>query len=336
MTGAIDRNDGMDPLEREAIAWVRRLTSGQATAADAEALKLWCNRSPAHAAAFGSARQLWKDLGPAGHDWRRHAAAAATAHAGVPVPYPSVSRRFLLGGGLAAASAAAVYAAVRPPLGLWPSWMELRADYRTGTGERRDVRLSDDVSVRMNTQTSIAIQSSVDGAERVELIGGEASFSANSRGGRSLVVLAADRSIRVNTGEFDVRHLYGRIAPSVCVTCLQGQLEVERGTEATTLTPGHQLRYDSGGSARMDAVDPDLASAWQRGVLIFRFTPLADVVDEINRYRPGRIIVMNPATGRLPVSGRFRIDNLDEILTRIEQAFGAKVRSLPGGLVLLS
>jgi transmembrane sensor len=190
--------------------------------------------------------------------------------------------------------------------------------------------------MRMNTQTSVAIQPSDNDTERVELIAGEASFSTNARGGRSLAVLAADRWITANVAQFDVLHVHGRIAPSVCVTCLQGQLKIERASEATTLTSGQQLRYDGGGVERVDAVDPDVATAWQRGVLIFRFTPLADVVDEINRYRPGRIVVINPATGRIPVSGRFRIDNLDEVLTQIEQAFGAKVRSLPGGFVLLS
>lgn len=335
MTGADNRNAGADSLESEAVAWIRRLTSGQATAADAEALKLWCNQSPAHAAAFSTASRLWKDLKPAGRNLRQRDA-AVSARAGVRQSYPSVNRRFLLGGGLAAASAAAVYAVVHPPLGLWPSWMELRADYRTGTGEQRDVMLSDAVSIRMNTQTSIALQRSDPDTERVELIGGEASFSTSLSGGRSLAVLAADGWVTANAAQFEVRHLGGRTASSICVTCLQGEIEIERGSEKTTLTSRQQLRYDSAGLARLEAIDPDVASAWQRGILVFRFTPLAEVVEEVNRYRLGRIVVVNPETGRIPVSGRFRIDNLDEILTRIEQAFGATVRSFPGGLVLLS
>ncbi|MDQ8727796.1 DUF4880 domain-containing protein [Bradyrhizobium sp. LHD-71] len=326
---------GVDPLEREAIAWVRLLTSGQVTTADADALKLWRNRSPDHAAAFASASRLWKDLEPAGRSWRRRRAAFSSTATDEAPRHSSVSRRFLLGGGLAAASAAGVYAVVNPPLGMWPSWTELRADYRTETGEQRDVLLSADVSIKMNTRTSIAVQPSDNGTERVELIGGEASFSMRGRDGRTLAVLAADRWITSSASQFDVR-LDGRSTPSVCITCLQGKLSVEHGNQVTTVVSGQQLRYDGRGAEYVEAVDPDVASAWQRGVLVFRFTPLADAVDEINRYRPGRIVVINPEIARTPVSGRFRIDNLDEILSRIEQAFGTKVRSLPGGVVLLS
>ncbi len=331
-----DRNMEIDPLEREAIAWMRRLTSGQMTVAEGEALKSWCRQSAAHSAALSAANRLWKDLEPAGHGWRRRAA-AATLRAGAQSVSPAVSRRLLLGGGFAAAAAAsAAYVVVRPPLGLWPSWMELRADYRTGTGEQRDVLLSADVSVRMNTQTSIALRPADNDTERVELIDGEASFSKRAGAGRSLAVLAADRWITANEGKFDIRHLRGQAAPSVCVTCLQGALNIARDGEAATLTSGQQLRYDNDGLAHANAIDPDIASAWQRGVLIFRFTPLAEVVEEINRYRPGRIVVVNSAIASVPVSGRFRIDALDEVLSQFRQGFGAKIRSLPGGLVLLS
>lgn len=39
-------------LEQEAHAWVRRLTSGDATVEDADAFQLWRRQSAAHAIAF--------------------------------------------------------------------------------------------------------------------------------------------------------------------------------------------------------------------------------------------------------------------------------------------
>ncbi|UNK03136.1 DUF4880 domain-containing protein [Ralstonia insidiosa] len=77
-------------LRRDAHAWVRRLTSGEATVADAQALKRWCDTSDAHAAAFAEARQLWKDFGPAGEAVRRRQA-ARTRRA------PTLGRRAFLG-----------------------------------------------------------------------------------------------------------------------------------------------------------------------------------------------------------------------------------------------
>ena len=64
--------------------------------------------------------------------------------------------------------------------------------------------------------------------------------------------------------------------------------------------------------------------------------PLAEVIAEINRYRPGRIVVWNADLGRRPINARFRVSNVDDILALAQRAFGAKVTTLPGGLVLLS
>lgn len=336
MIGADDRDSTLDPVEREAVAWVRRLTSGQMTVAEADALRDWRNKSPAHGAAFAAATRLWKDLEPAARSLRQVGRGAGPAQIGQRPSPAMVSRRLWLGGGLVAAASAAAYVVIRPPMGLWPSLSELRADYRTGTGEQRNIALSADTSVRMNTQTSIVIRSIHEDTEQLELIGGEASFSTTARDGRSLAVLAADRWINATTAQFDVRHLHGRTAPSVCVTCLQGSVSILRDSDAKLLVAGQQVRYDADGFTRLRTVDAELVSAWQRGVLIFRATPLSDVVEEVNRYRPGRIIVVNSELARLPVSGRFRIDNLSEILDELERSFGAKMQSLPGGLVLLS
>ena len=83
-------------------------------------------------------------------------------------------------------------------------------------------------------------------------------------------------------------------------------------------------------------IDPAEVAAWQDGVLIFHYAPLADVVAEVNRYRPGRVMVMNAELGRRLVNGRFRIDNVDGIMAMFQQIFGAKITHLPGGVVLLS
>lgn len=320
---------GLDPLKKEALNWVRRLTGGTVTAADAEQLRLWRARSPQHAAAFAAASRLWRDLHPAGENLRRREAQAASRSV-------FMGRRAFIGGGLAAASiAAGAYVAVRPPLDLWPSLNELAADYRTRPGEQREIALSDDISIRLNTRTSIARQPIEAGIERVKLIAGEASFSNFGRG-HTLAVAAADKQITAIAARFDVSYLQNDEGSSVCATCLQGELQVERGADQTVISAGQQLRYMPDGAKQIKQVDLDIVSAWHQGALVFRATPLQEVIDEVNRYRAGKVIVTNAELGRAPVSGRFRISRIDDILIQIEQAFGAKLRMLPGGLVLLS
>ena len=60
-------------------------------------------------------------------------------------------------------------------------------------------------------------------------------------------------------------------------------------------------------------------TAWQQGLLIFRDVPLARVIDEVNRYRPGRIIVVDPRLGRREVVADFRLDRLDAVVEFVAQ-----------------
>jgi transmembrane sensor len=236
---------------------------------------------------------------------------------------------------LAAAAAAAVLV-VDPPLGLWPSWLELSADYRTATGEQRQITLAEDVSISLNTQTSIALRSAGGASDRIELIAGEAMVSTlpqPSRQTSRLFTVVAGNGQTAATG--DARFNLRRSEGSVCVTCLQGDVSVQCGAAQLQLPAGRQVIYSARGIEPPVAADLAMVTAWQDGIVIFDATPLAEVVVEINRYRPGRIILANAALGQEKFSARFRIANIDRVLGQIEQVFGAKVTALPGGIMLL-
>lgn len=60
MTDSDDQSPALDPLVREAIAWVVRLTSGEATTTHAALIQRWRVQSPQHEEAFRQAVRLWK------------------------------------------------------------------------------------------------------------------------------------------------------------------------------------------------------------------------------------------------------------------------------------
>jgi transmembrane sensor len=320
---------GLDHVQREAVAWAQRLLSGEATPDDARELRRWRARSPAHAAALARAGRVWGDIGMAGDRLYHRQDVSAFRQAQMR---RAIGRRAVLGGAIA--SAVATYAVIRPPLGMWPSLAELAGDYRTGRGEQRQVTLPHQVSVTLNTQTSIALDAHDTAVDRVELINGEAAFATSPGAGRTLAVLVAGVTATASNARFDVRHLAE--ASVVRVTCLDGQVRIERAGEARQLERGEQIRCNRRGFGAVATVDPQVEAAWQRGIVIFQATPLEEVVEEINRYRPGKIVLINQALAQKPVSGRFRIDQLSDILVQLEQAFGARVRFLPGGVALLS
>lgn len=313
-----------DPLEREALAWVHRLVSGEASVAELEDAKRWRRISPAHAAAFAQAAHLWNKLGPAGRNVLQRQGA-------MRLPAQSLSRRrLLLGGAVAASAAAAAGLAFSPPLGLWPSLSESLADYHTRVGEQRRVAIADGVSATLNTATSLNVRSVGKEAMQIELVAGEAVLDSGVS--RTVVVVAGDGRVRAGPARFNIR----RDGRAACVSCLAGEVTVERQNAAVTLLARQQVAYAGDGLGTILAADPAIVSAWQDGVLVFHGTPLVEVVAEINRYRPGRIVLLNEKLGRQPVNARFRVDHVDEMMTLVRRVFGAEVRSLPGGLVVLS
>lgn len=293
--------------------------------ADAQALKQWCDASPAHAAAFAEARDLWRDLGPAGE--------MARARASAEVRRPArAGRRMFLGGALA--SAAGIGAVVVAPTGFWGAMASMAsADYRTSTGEQRQIALAGNVKVDLNTRTSIALTNkdgAADARRGVNLLDGEIAVD-NSRSPASFVVTAGDGRAIGTQANFEVRHLETR----VCVTCVSGGVRVEVGGSSVQLAARQQVVYEGQQLGRAASVDTAATSAWRSGVLVFRDTPLADVIGEINRYRSGRVMVFDSRLAQSRLSGRFRIDRIGEIFAQIQAVLGASVTQLPGGIVVV-
>ncbi len=325
-----ERDDGGQPteLQQEALARMRHLVSGTATIQDVEETKRWQRECPAHADAFAFATRLWERLGPAGRNVleRRDEQFVASCS---PIARQRLTRRAMLAGAVAASAA---YVIVRPPLELWPSFSELAADYRTATGEQRRIALADGASVELNTRTSISLRHAVGGNDRIELISGEAAISTGRQSTWPLVVVAGDGRISSESASFNVRY----DGHASCVTCLEGTVRVEHHDAALTLVARHQVTYADRVLEGPIAIDPGVVTAWQEGILVFHQTPLSEVVAEVNRYRPGKIVVLNAELGRRPVNARFHVANVDEIMSLAQGVFGAKVTLLPGGLVLLS
>jgi transmembrane sensor len=321
-------------LEQQAHAWVRRLTSGTARSSDAEELARWCGSSEAHAQAFKKAHSLWRELGPAAELAGKNDPELAALRA---VPYPNVrkpllrspSRRVFIGGALAASAAVGV-ALVYPPLDLWQggSW---RADYSTGVGEQRQLALAPDVTVAMNTRSSIALRSENGATTGIELIDGEVAvdtaatpFTVTAGGGR---VQALDNA------RFELRHIDG----GVCVTCIKGLVQVSLASRQLTLRSAQQVNYRGGDALQpVRGIDAAEVGAWREGILSFRETALSQVVSEINRYRPGRVMLLSKSSEDKPVSGRFNINDLDKAIVQIQRLFRLRETALPGRIVILS
>jgi ferric-dicitrate binding protein FerR (iron transport regulator) len=313
--------------ERQARAWLVHLTSGTATREDGEAFRRWCMASEQHAEAFARTRRLWEDLGSAieAHDRAQRSGRVPPRH-GV-----RMGRRMFLATALGASVAAVLVGQYGIALGRGGGGDARRL--RTAVGEQRRVEVVPGVTVEMNTATDIGLTGGDNGVTGMRLRSGEAVVRIGPSRTAPFVVEVADATLLSTPGSsFAVRCIDSASA----VTCLDGQAVISLGGTKTPVKPAQQVAFGEQGLEPAVAVNTATALAWRDRVLIYDNQPLSDVVADINRYRPGRIVITDRALGERRVHARFTLDQMADVANLIQDAYGAHATHLPGGWVLLS
>ncbi|HRL22673.1 MAG TPA: DUF4880 domain-containing protein [Alcaligenes sp.] len=311
-----------DALQQEAQAWVIRMKTSSLTARQAREFRRWCARSQAHATAFAQAREVWDTLPQMREQWTQEFQ-SRQGHRG-----HSPTRRAFLGGAVALGT---LYLLARPPMQLWPSLADLRADYHTGAGEQRRVEVAEHTWLDMNTRTRLNLRDTPHQGRSVQLLDGEIEVRQAEMSAGALTVFAGAGSIQAFNGRTNIRYLSG----DVCVTCLSGGALVDYAGQRQTLQAGQQLVYGRRPLTAPQAFSPQQEPVWRQGRLVFDNAPLAAVVRELNRYWSGRLILTDESLGDRRVTAAFTLDRLDQAPEWIAKTYGVDLTRLPGGILLL-
>lgn len=304
----------------QAAAWFSLLQSGTATEEDRARWQAWMADADGRAA-WAFVERVSQRFQPLhnGHAVPRRAAdALQTASARL------ARRRIVLGIAAMAGTGLLGGALWRRP-GALDAVMAWQADYRTGTGERRALRLAD------GTQLWLASASAFDQTyqsdlRRLRLFAGEMLIQTAADPARPFVVDTAHGRMRALGTRFNVRlddDGHTRLA------VYEGAVEVTlaNGGGSTTgaiVRAGEQRRFDA---RQMDASAPadPAREAWSRGVLLARDIPLGAVLTELGRYRHGYMAVA-PEVAGLPVLGSYPLDDVDGALHMLQQVLPIQVR----------
>lgn len=209
------------------------------------------------------------------------------------------------------------------------------ADYQTAIGEQQTVTLADGSSVYLNAASALN-QSYSREQRRIELLAGEAEFKVSKDKGRVFIVVADNQEIKALGTDFVVKVTGQGIKVSVVESAVQVSQPGQSSIEPVTVNTGEQVNIPAG--QRPDpiaAINITHASPWRSNRLIFESEPLAQVVEDINRYRPGHVFLSHPSLGNLKVSGVFSIQEIDSLLGVIGKTLPVKSVALGKRYVVL-
>lgn len=310
---AVAADPAIDPaILREAADWLMRLHEGEAGPAEWAALEGWRATSPAHGRAWQRAEALMGEL------------------RGVPVlpggplraaleRKPAARRRHLL---------RLIGLPLLLPAAGWLAWRQARVEgerWHSATGEQKRLTLADGTQVLLNTATEIAVNFNAQ-ARSIHLLAGEVLVTSAPDPApmpRPLVVWTADGAVRPIGTRFSVRRAEGDAASRVAV--FEGAVEVESRHGRQRVNTGQQLRFGKDEMGPLESGAAVVDEAWTRGLVVARRMRLADLVAELDRYRPG-LLRCHPDVADLRVSGTFPVLQPERSLQLLADSLPVQVR----------
>lgn len=311
-------NEPNPDVATTARGWVARHVCGEMSGAEQASLRRWLDEAPAHRQAFDRELAFWHELEPL-----RDAFAAQNDNrpAGLSGRFRAV---------LPVLAAVIVLALVALPV----LTMRPKADYRTGEGEQLLVTLPDGSTAFLNTKSAMELRYS-ENERRLVLLSGEAYFDVEKDKTRPFRVVSRKGMTEAVGTEFIVQ----RNVRDVSVAVTEGTVRVTSppGLQPVSVPVGMRSRYAAGGAPHApEPFDMADAAAWRDGRIVIRELPLRDAVRELDRYFPGRVLMLGSGHAADKVSGVFRTTSAGEGIEALAAMQGLKVHRITDRLIILN
>jgi transmembrane sensor len=321
---AIERKKSDKPsasARAEAAAWIARLHGPHRTREVEAGFRRWMAEHPERAAAFELLTDTWEKSAQVRR--RPIEKVASWGLVGFRVDF---SRAVL------ATVAIAVFAVIG-------TIFFLHSDaVATAIGEQRALALEDGTRVYLNTNSRARVRYDK-AVRRVDLEQGEALFEVAKRPDWPFIVTAGDKEVRALGTAFIVR----RDSANLTVTLVEGKVTVmpveSAGapapmSETEVLSPGQRVTFAGSAVPKLDRPALDKVTAWQRGQVAFDSTPLADAVADMNRYSTVRLVIEDPKTAAIPISGIFRAGDSVNFAHAVAKTYRLQLRDHSHEIIL--
>ncbi len=322
---------GAAEIEAQAAAWLQRRRYWNWSGDDQIALENWLDQSMAHSVAY------WRLDAGLGRTERLAALRNTVPDQteGVETTFKADIRSRFVSITLRIAATLAIAAV----LGVGAASLLSRAHdrtYSTPIGGHETVSFSDGSRIELNTNT--VLRTRMTSEQRVVwLEQGEAYFQVKHDPVHPFIVIAGERRVTDLGTAFVMR----RDTSGLKVTVMQGRVwfdasNKKRPLQSALLVPGDVATATADKiSVTKDSVRA-LANglSWRQGVLVFKYTRLADATAEFNRYNRQKIVIADPAIAQLTIYGAFPTDNVELFSRVVRDVLGLDVQNKGSEIVI--
>ncbi|HEY1890091.1 MAG TPA: FecR domain-containing protein [Steroidobacteraceae bacterium] len=327
-------------IDNEAAVWTWRLDSGTLGAAELAEFESWLREDVRNRRTFDELKSAWSALDRLSEHVRPDESIVAVARS-------ERRRRFLRAPRAYWEAAAAAVLVLCIGAAIWTARGPGMQVMSTAIGQQRQMTLADGSKLTLNTNTLLAVKLTSQRRD-IYLRRGEAHFDVVHDASRPFFVHAGDAVIRDVGTQFEVRLNSDRdinvlvdegevqvqgVTASSAPADLGGSARGENADWVRALTAGQQLHI-AGPHVQVASVSPGQIAddlAWRDGALVFKGEPLSQALAEVGRYTRVRIVLTGPTVGSLPISGRFKTDDVTGFFQALQAALPVRVsRPEPG------
>jgi transmembrane sensor len=292
----------------EAAAWIAKLHGSGRTPAMERSWRAWLGARSENEAAWELATEVYAETG----DLPARLPTPGKMSQESRLPRRAVAMVSVLALGILTAVVWSVY------------WTH---SFRTAPGQQMTALLDDGTRVELNTNSRVVERYTTE-VRAVSLESGEVYFKINPEVRRPFVVFAGSHAIRALGTEFVVRREDDNGTP-LTVTLIEGKVAVVPAQSgqaiptaddagAKVLSPGQRLRLSQNGRLDIDTPALDRETAWRQGHLIFDNTPLAEAVNELNRYNTLKLRLSPDVPDSIRVGGTVVTTDMEDFAKSVQ------------------
>ncbi len=313
----------------EAALWHARLSTAAHADADVSLwteLTLWLEADAQHRVAFEQVEDIYATIDEFADDLADMPDSMPDSTKIEPVRPIWMRRPWRFGGAIALMACAAIL--------LWTMQPPPTQRYATQIGQTRQLTLADGSIVTLNTGSAIAVRFTAH-QRRIHLDRGEVLFRVAANPARPLIVTVGNLDVRDIGTVFDVL----RTPQETVITVAEGRVAASPAGSSVAgvqLAAGDRFVQTDDTAGQIAHVDPALVAPWTTGYLVYNHASLSQVVDDLNRYFPQRILLQDSETGALPFSGALKIDSEQNMLGRLTKLMPLRADRAADGSIALS